>query len=154
MFVTMALSLLAAGALHAQSANPRSTPKPVRRAKAVPAATHTAAAEPEFNGRPLSAYIAELKADAPATRNAAAYAIASMGPAARSAVPALIIALGDDSPTVRYPAALALGEIGPGAESAVPALQKLVEDQNDEVGFMARHSLKKLGHPVAIPEAD
>src|SRR5688572_18033698 len=46
--------------------------------------------EPVSSGRTLSAWIADLKAPAPQTRNAAAYEIAGMGPAAVAAVPALI----------------------------------------------------------------
>jgi HEAT repeat protein len=129
-------------------------------AQARPAAHHTAAAAGQaaadtmFENRPLSAWIADLKAAAPATRNHAAYAIAGMGPAAASAVPALIATLSDPASSVRYPAAYALGEIGPAAESAIPALLKLVDDPNEEVGFIARKSLKKLGHPVPIPSDD
>ena len=69
--------------------------------------------EPTFQDRPLSAWIADLKGMAPYTRNQAAYAIGSMGPAAKAAVPALIEALSDPEPTVRFPACIALKEIGP-----------------------------------------
>ena len=119
-----------------------------------PATVAVATGDTVLDGRPLSAWIADLKAPAPATRNNAAYTIARMGPAAKDAVPALIVALGDEASSVRYPAAFALGEIGPAAESAIPVLLKLVDDPNDEVGFMARKSLKKLGHPVPIPSDD
>lgn len=132
-FVTLFLAALA-GPLAAQS---------------VPAAT-----EPSFDGRPLHVWVADLKAAAPYSRTSAAYAIASMGPAARAAVPALIEALQDDVAAVRYPVAYALGEIGPGAEAAVPALEKLVDDPSDEVGFMARKALRKLGHPVSMRDSD
>ncbi len=49
--------------------------------------------EPDFQGHPLHELIADLKAAAPMTRNAAAYSIAGIGPAAAPAVPALIEAL-------------------------------------------------------------
>ena len=53
--------------------------------------------EPISNGRTLSEWIMDLKGRAPQTRNAAAYEIAGMGPAAVRAVPALIEALDDPS---------------------------------------------------------
>ncbi len=101
-------------------------------------------AEPSFDNRPLSAWIEDLTAAAPYTRVAAAYAIASMGAAAKPAVPTLIANLKDEESTVRYTSALALGEIGPGAAEAVPALEGLREDRNDDVAHMARKSLKRI----------
>lgn len=101
--------------------------------------------EPSFQGRPLSAWVADLRAPAPYTRAAAAYALASLGPAAKPAVPALIAALGDEMPTVRFPVAYALGEIGAAAAEAVPALTKVAEeDRNDDVAFIARKSVAKI----------
>src|ERR671919_224046 len=96
------------------------------------------AKEPESRGRPLSEWIADLKAAAPVVRNAAAYEIAGMGPAAAPAVPALIEALDDPLPVVRFPVTVALGEIGPGAAAAVPRLQQmLAEEINDEIAAAA-----------------
>jgi HEAT repeat protein len=101
--------------------------------------------EPAFDGRPLSSWIADLKAAAPATRNAAAYAISGMGPAAKAAVPALVEALKDESnPTVRYPVCIALLEIGPGAKEAVPALTEALDDRNDDVAAMARRAIRSI----------
>ena len=80
------------------------------------------AKEPVADGRPLSAWVADLKAPSPETRNAAAYEIAGLGPSAAAAVPALIDALNDPEPSVRLPVAVALREIGPAAKAAVPAL--------------------------------
>jgi HEAT repeat protein len=103
------------------------------------------AKEPVFQGRPLSAWIADLKAAAPATRNAAAYAIGGIGPAATAAVPALVQALKEDnSATVRYPVCVALREIGPGARDAVPALTEALDDRNDEIAAMARKAIKAI----------
>ena len=101
--------------------------------------------EPFIDGRPLSAYVVELaEAAAPLTRNNAAYSIARMGPAAKSAVPALIKALKDPEPVVRYPACIALREIGPDAKDAVPALQEALEDRNEDVAAMARRALMAI----------
>jgi HEAT repeat protein len=100
--------------------------------------------EPEFDGRSLSSWVADLKALAPYTRNAAAYAIGGMGPAAKAAVPALIAALEDPEPAVRFPVCIALREIGPEAREAVPALTKALDDRNDDVAAMARKAIIKI----------
>ncbi len=106
--------------------------------------------EPVTDGRPLSAWIADLKADAPQTRNAAAYEIAGLGPAAAAAVPALIEALKDESAVVRFPVTVALREIGPAAKDAVPALTKVAEDDiNDEIANSARRAIKTIDPAAA-----
>jgi HEAT repeat protein len=103
------------------------------------------AREPVSDGRPLSAWIADLKAPAPQTRNAAAYEIAGIGPAAVAAVPALIEALDDPVAAVRYPVTIALLEIGPGAKAAVPRLLQMMEEEiNDEIAASARRALKRI----------
>lgn len=99
------------------------------------------AKEPEFQGRSLTSWVSDLKALAPYSRNAAAYAIGGMGPAAKAAVPALIAALDDPEATVRFPVCIALREIGPAAKEAVPALTKVLDDRNDDVAAMARKAL-------------
>jgi HEAT repeat protein len=104
-----------------------------------------AAREPVADGRPLSAWIADLKADAPQTRNAAAYEIAGLGPAAAAAVPALIEALDDPAITVRFPVTVALGEIGPAASGAVPKLKQMMEEEiNDEIAAGAKRALRRI----------
>jgi HEAT repeat protein len=96
----------------------------------------------------------DLKGRAPQTRNAAAYEIAGMGPAAVRAVPALIEALDDPSPVVRFPVTVALLEIGPGAKAAVPRLQQMIEEEiNDEIAASARRALKRID-PAAVPPAE
>lgn len=107
--------------------------------------------EPVAKGRTLTEWIADLKALAPVSRNAAAYEIAGMGPAAAAAVPALIAALDDELPTVRFPVTVALGEIGPAAAAAIPRLKQVVEeDFNDEVAAGARRAIKRI-RPEALP---
>lgn len=107
--------------------------------------------EPVAGGRPLSQWIADLKAQSPQTRNAAAYEIAGLGPAAAAAVPALIIALDDPAPSVRFPVTVALLEIGPAAKAAVPRLQQMMEQElNDEIAASARRALKHI-EPDAVP---
>jgi HEAT repeat protein len=113
-------------------------------------AQSTAAKEPMSHGHTLSQWIAELKAAAPQSRNAAAYEISGMGPAAAPAVPALIAALDDDAATVRFPVTVALGEIGPAAKDAVPRLLKMMdEDINDEIASAAKRAIRHI-QPEAL----
>ncbi len=98
----------------------------------------------------LSEWIADLKAAAPSIRNGAAYEIAGMGPAAASAVPALIEALDDPAPAVRFPVTVALAEIGPAAAAAVPRLKQMMEeDMNDEVAAAAKRAIRRI-EPAAL----
>ena len=109
-----------------------------------------AAKEPVSRGRPLSEWIADLKAAAPVIRNGAAYEIASMGPAAAAAVPALIEALDDPLAVVRFPVTVALGEIGPPAAAAVPRLKQMMEEElNDDVAAAARRAIRRI-QPSAL----
>ena len=109
-----------------------------------------AANEPVSRERPLSEWIVDLKAAAPVIRNAAAYEIAGMGPAAAAAVPALIEALDDPLAVVRFPVTVALGEIGPGAVAAVPRLKQMMEeDLNDDVAAAARRAVRHI-QPSAL----
>jgi HEAT repeat protein len=106
--------------------------------------------EPVAGGRPLSELISDLKAAAPATRNAAAYEIAGLGPAAKPAVPALIEALDDPDAAVRFPVTVALGEIGPEAAPAVPRLKQMMfEEINDEIAAAARRAIRHI-QPSAL----
>jgi HEAT repeat protein len=105
----------------------------------------SAGKEPVADGRKLSQWVADLKAQAPQTRNAAAYEISGMGPAAVAAVPALIDALDDPEASVRFPVTVALAEIGPKAKAAVPKLKKMVDDEiNDEVAAAAKRALRRI----------
>lgn len=107
--------------------------------------------EPVSDGRTLSEWIADLKGLAPQTRNAAAYEIASMGPAAVAAVPALIQALDDPVASVRFPVTIALLEIGPAAKAAVPRLVTMVDEEiNDEIAASARRALRHID-PASVP---
>jgi HEAT repeat protein len=126
------LTLMAAGAAGAQG-------------------TAAKSGEPVADGRPLSAWIADLKGLAPETRNAAAYEIAGMGSAAAAAVPALIEALDDPMASVRFPVTVALMEIGPAAKAAVPRLRTMMDEEiNDEISASARRALKRI-EPASVP---
>jgi HEAT repeat protein len=124
-FVALALALAAAPAFAQGAASPKG-------------------GEPTFQDRTLTSWIGDLSGDAPYTRVAAAYAIASMGAAGAPAVPTLTRNLKDNINSVRYSSALALKEIGPPAAEAVPALQEAREDVNDDVAHMARKALKSI----------
>ena len=101
---------------------------------------------------PMSTLLADLKASAPQTRNAAAYQLAGMGPAAAPAVPALIEALQDPSPAVRYLVTIALREIGPAAKAAIPALKKVADDDMiDEVAASAKQAIRHID-PSALSD--
>jgi HEAT repeat protein len=109
------------------------------------------AKEPVSDGKTLSEWVVDLKdGTAPQTRNAAAYEISGMGPAAAPAVPALIKALDDPETTVRFPVLVALGEIGPAAKAAVPKLKQMMDEEiNDEIAAAAKRALKRI-QPEAI----
>ena len=116
------------------------------------AQTESAGKEPVTDGRKLSQWVADLKAPAPQTRNAAAYEISGLGPAAAPAVPALIEALDDPDPTVRFPVTVALAEIGPKAKAAVPKLKQMMDEEiNDEIAAAARRALRRIA-PEALSD--
>ncbi len=77
-------------------------------------------------------------------REAAATALASLGPEATPQVTALITALDDEEPVVREQAALALGRIGMTSLSIVEALTMASNDDDVEVANVARAALESL----------
>lgn len=113
-------------------------------------------AEPTFQDKPLSYWIGELKAQAPQSRNAAAYAISGMGAGAKAAVPALAAALKnpDEINTVRFPILVAFREIGPDAKDAVPAIEPFLDDRNEEISAMARKAIKAITGTDPRPPED
>jgi hypothetical protein len=113
-------------------------------------------AEPSYDGKPLKYWIGELKALAPQSRNAAAYAISGMGAQGKPAVPALVAALKnpDEVNTVRFPILVALREIGPEAKEAVEAITPFVDDRNEEISAMARKAIKAITGTDPRPPED
>src|SRR6476620_2125709 len=88
----------------------------------------------------------------PGVRWAASEALASIGPAAQSAVPQLIDALKDEFLYVRICAARALGSIGPKAQSAREALRTAANDpalRNEAEWALSRIAGVTSGEPVA-----
>jgi hypothetical protein len=101
---------------------------------------------------PAMLKLLRVKGD-PQGRLAATAVLYHLGPAAKSAVPALTAALnerprsrGDDS-ALRRVTAEALGRIGPAAKGAVPALVAIVKDEREEeeVRRAAVHALGGIG---------
>jgi HEAT repeat protein len=87
----------------------------------------------------------------PYRRIKSAMVLATMGPSAKDAVPALIEAIQDKSKSalwkggghlLRFEALKALGEIGPAAEPAAPKIMNFLEDS--ECGAIAQSTLAKI----------
>ena len=90
----------------------------------------------------------------PGVRWAAGEALASIGPAAQSAVPQLIEALKDEFLYVRICAAGALGSIGPKAQTAREALRAAANDpalRNEAEWALNRIAGVESGEPVVSP---
>ena len=78
-------------------------------------------------------------------RRAAARVLGEIGPAAKTAVPALIEMVGDADAKVRYAALTALAKIGPASPEVVPAIVKALQDKDQVVRSAALHSLGEIG---------
>ena len=101
--------------------------------------------EPSSYGLPMSEWIARTKDREPNVRQYAANVIADMGPAAKSAGPAILALVKDKSAEVRAGAARALGAIGADEKTALPALVVLIEDDSADVRARAAAALRALG---------
>jgi HEAT repeat protein len=94
----------------------------------------------------------EAARDANSLRELAANGIDFVGPAAASAIPALIRATRDENESVRRKATLALGAMGPRAEIAMPALVDLLGfDESAAVRDAAAKSLAGVGAAAVSP---
>jgi HEAT repeat protein len=78
------------------------------------------------------------------TRANAAEALGDLGPAAKTAIPSLVLAMRDEAEAVREQATLALVEIG-ADEGAVPALTGAVQDSDAVVRAGAASALGGIG---------
>jgi hypothetical protein len=97
--------------------------------------------------------IADLKVKYWPDRYRAAVALGTLGPAASSAVPALIDALSDQEALVRSAAAQTLGNIGAGAQAAIQDLIRALKDKQPLVRAAAAEALGKIeqGGSRALP---
>jgi HEAT repeat protein len=95
----------------------------------------------EGDATAVPALVAALRDSDQFMRGYAADALASIGPVAKDAVPALLAALNDPRDEehlhARYKAALALAQIGPDAKVALPALVKALGDEERSVRYAA-----------------
>jgi HEAT repeat protein len=73
-----------------------------------------------------------------------AWALGGIGPAAKDAVPALVLSLKNDSDGREF-YAKALGQIGPAASAAVPELILALEDSDVRVRKQSARALGKIG---------
>jgi hypothetical protein len=120
-----------------------------------PAATLPAATPPPATPAPpatdpeVDRLTGELASSDVATRRKAAQELASRGPSAAHAAPALVAALQDRSPDVRLRAAEALGRLGPAADGAPSALAATLRDTDALVAAEAAKALGLLGDEAA-----
>lgn len=103
----------------------------------------------------IPALIEALKHKNQTVRRNAAQTLGRIGPEAKEAIPALVIALRDKSNNedVRRDAACSLGNIGPETTDVVPALISALNDQSSSVRCDAAWALGKIGPAAkeAIP---
>jgi len=113
--------------------------------------------QPSYLGVATGDWVAALKSSDALERRLAAHALAEIGPAAREAVPALIVALRDPESFVRVWAAAALARVQPENADAIPALVAATRDGLSFVRSLAAWHLGRLGprHPgieSVVPE--
>lgn len=102
---------------------------------------HAQEKEPTFKGRPLSAWVADLKDKDSYKRTDATWALRDLGGAAQTTAPALLEVLqADVSAVVRGGAAQALGRLAPTADT-VRALVAALKDRDLGVRMHATKSL-------------
>jgi HEAT repeat protein len=113
-----------------------------------PAMAPAAEPEPAYQGRPLSAWVSDLKSRDPDVRFDAAIAVGRLGPRAGSAVPDLIAMLKDENSEVVYAARLSLGRIG---KPAIPPLLIAMKSRDTNLAAGASVALSRIGEPALDP---
>jgi HEAT repeat protein len=107
--------------------------------------------EPSYKGKPLSAWVADLKSGDADTRFDAAIALGRLGPLAAPAVPDLIRLFKEKDQDVAGAARIALRRIG---KPAVPALLRALADKSEDVADSAKATLSRIGEPAVGPLLD
>lgn len=102
--------------------------------------------DPVYKNKPLSTWLKELNDRDPSVRKAAAYAMRDLGPAAKTALPALFKILKDDpSPEVREWAGYALASVAPTDSGVLQALlQAMQNDASEKVRGSATAALSNI----------
>ena len=106
--------------------------------------------EPVYRGRPLSAYLEELRQAPAAKRADVVRAIGSFGEEGTAAVSAITRELANSDPQVRAAAAWVFSQIGAKGAEAIPALGKALSDSSPRVRSLAAVALEAMG-PEAAP---
>jgi HEAT repeat protein len=81
----------------------------------------------------------------------AAFGFEALGPAAKTAAPALINLLDDKDEDIRKTAARSLGSIGVEAQDAIPSLIKHLDDPNQDVSVSSAEALENIP-PKSVEE--
>jgi hypothetical protein len=103
-----------------------------------------------YRGKPLSAYLRQLKQAPPEGRAEVIRSIGAFGEDAGAAVSELSRALADPDPEVRGAAAWALSQVGRKASEAAPAVARLLEDRNTPVRESAALALREMGKGAVV----
>lgn len=100
---------------------------------------------PDVAGQSVPRLAELLSLDSAEVREAAAQALAELGPDAQSAATALVAALEDEEPLVREFAARALGQLASIDDAIRQGLQAAASDEDTVVAAAAQESLSRLG---------
>ena len=127
----------------------KGSPGPLRqrRSLALPSALQTGGIV--YRGRPLSAYLQQLKQASDSNRAEIVRAIGAFGEDAGPAVKAVAEALTDPDPDTRAAAAWALSQMAAAGAPAIPALEKAIADVNPRVRSLSAVALRSMG-PKAV----
>jgi HEAT repeat protein len=119
-----------------------------------PPASNSENEGPQYDGKPLSAWIKQMEDADPEKRSKAAWALGDLRPKSPDGVPALIRGLKDKDARVRVMSAQSLGWLGPVAKDATPALIDYLKDDKDAADrWVAIQALGNIGPDAraAIP---
>jgi len=98
----------------------------------------------------IPALIEGLKSPNPKIRAACCLILSKLGPDAKQAVNALVVAASDASLDVGAASIDALGQIGPASKPAIPTLILALTNSEFSIKFSARYALPRIGKP-AVP---
>jgi HEAT repeat protein len=104
--------------------------------------------ETEINGKPITAWLADLESEKADAVLPALSALMRAGPEARPAVPALVKLLSGEANLTQVLVVLTLSKIGP---EAVPALRKAMDSRSPRTRELAAKALGLIGDPAAVP---